>query len=65
MITSLPVVPVIVAAADTMVATRPLHRGAVVTADAAFGTNTTKVSPAVARAAVLIQRLRGFRIIQS
>jgi hypothetical protein len=42
-----------------------LHRGAVVTADAAFGTNTTKVSPAVARAAVLIQRLRGFRIIQS
>jgi hypothetical protein len=48
-----------------MVATRPLHRGAVVTADAAFGKNTTKVRPAVARAAMLIQRLRGFRIIQS
>jgi len=36
-----------------------------VAADAAFGTNTTKVRPAVAKVAMLNQRLRGFRIIQS
>ncbi|CAB4563460.1 unannotated protein [freshwater metagenome] len=65
MITSLPAVPVMVAAADTMVATRPLHRGAVVTADAVFGTKTTNVRATVARAAMLIQRLRGALITQS
>jgi hypothetical protein len=61
-------VPVTIAAADTIVAVRPLQLALgefAGVADALFGTITAKDTAAVAIAAMLSLLPRGFRIIQS